>query len=129
MAWALAMNSMNSKTPSTMKPAIIPSFVTRGWAVFRQQGKTLAVGAYEHCPLEVRQDEIASPNAAHTSGRQPAIHDFTYQDYAPTWEEIQRVYPSVGNAGLDEERSSTAVLLHPRRRTAVGPSTLFVACG
>ncbi len=90
---------------------------------FRQQGKTLAVGAYEHRPLEVRQDEIASPNAAHTSGRQPAIHDFTYQDYAPTWEEIQRVYPSVGNAGLDEERSFNGLFsFTPDGGPLLGPS-------
>ncbi len=90
---------------------------------FRQQGKTLAIGAYEHRPIEVSQDAIASPAAAHRSGRQPAIHDFTYDDYAATWDEIQRVYPSVRNAGLDTERSFNGLFsFTPDGGPLLGPS-------
>ena len=90
---------------------------------FRQQGKTLAIGAYEHRPLEVRQDEIASPAAAQRSGRQPAIHDFTYDDYAPTWQEIQRVFPSVRAAGLDRQRSFNGLFsFTPDGGPLLGPS-------
>ncbi len=90
---------------------------------FRQQGKTLAVGAYEHRPIEVRQDEIASPEAAQRSGRQPAMHDFTHEDYAATWDEIERVYPSVREAGLDVERSFNGLFsFTPDGGPLLGPS-------
>jgi len=90
---------------------------------FRQQGKTLAIGAYEHRPLEVKQHEIASPAAAHESGRQPSIHEFTYEEFGPTWEEIQRVYPSVREAGLDQERAFNGLFsFTPDGGPLLGPS-------
>ncbi|MDN6638294.1 MAG: FAD-binding oxidoreductase [Yaniella sp.] len=60
---------------------------------FRQQGKSLAIGAYEHKPLEVRQDQLGSAAEAHASGVQPSVHELTWEDYEPTWQEIQRVFP------------------------------------
>lgn len=90
---------------------------------FRQQGKTLAIGAYEHRPLEVQQEEIASPATAHESGVQPSIHEFTYREFAPTWEEMQRVYPSVKAAGLDEPRAFNGIFsFTPDGGPLLGPS-------
>lgn len=90
---------------------------------FRQQGKCLVIGAYEHRPLEVRQHEIATPAQAQQSGRQPSIHEFTENDYAPTWQEIQRVYPSVRTAGLDTQRSFNGLFsFTPDGGPLLGPS-------
>jgi len=76
---------------------------------FRQQGKALAIGAYEHRPIEVRQDELATAATADQTGVQPSIHPFTYDDFAPTWQEVQRIYPAVRSAGLDESRSFNGI--------------------
>ncbi|WP_343958282.1 GcvT family protein [Yaniella flava] len=90
---------------------------------FRQQGKALAIGAYEHRPLEVRQDELASAAAADQTGRQPSVHDFTWDEFSPTWDEIQRVYPSVAEAGLDEARSFNGIFsFTPDGGPLLGPS-------
>ena len=71
----------------------------------------------------MRQDEIATPAEAHRTGRQPSIHEFTYDEYAPTWQEIQRVYPSVRNAGLDQERSFNGLFsFTPDGGPLLGPS-------
>ena len=90
---------------------------------FRQQGKRLVIGAYEHRPIEVRQDEIATPAQAHRTGRQPSIHEFTYDEYEPTWQEMQRVYPSVQEAGLDTQRSFNGLFsFTPDGGPLLGPS-------
>lgn len=90
---------------------------------FRQQGKRLVIGAYEHRPLEVHQHEIATPAQAQRAGRQPSIHEFTEHDYAPTWREIQRVYPSVRDAGLDTQRSFNGLFsFTPDGGPLLGPS-------
>ncbi|WP_029629564.1 GcvT family protein [Yaniella halotolerans] len=90
---------------------------------FRQQGRSLAIGAYEHKPLEVRQDQLASAAQAHISGVQPSVHEFTWPEYEPTWKEIQRVYPSVREAGLDEARSFNGIFsFTPDGGPLLGPS-------
>lgn len=90
---------------------------------FRQQGTSLAIGAYEHRPLEVRQDQLASAATAHDTGVQPSIHELTWGEFAPTWDEIQRVYPSVRDAGLDETRSFNGIFsFTPDGGPLVGPS-------
>ena len=90
---------------------------------FRQQGKSLAIGAYEHKPLEVRQDQLASAAEAHAGGVQPSVHELTWEDYEPTWKEIQRVYPSVRAAGLDEARSFNGIFsFTPDGGPLLGPS-------
>lgn len=90
---------------------------------FRQQGRRLVIGAYEHRPLEVRQDQLASPAEARQRDRQPSIHEFTFEDYSPTWDEIQRVYPAVREAGLDTERSFNGIFsFTPDGGPLLGPS-------
>jgi glycine cleavage system aminomethyltransferase T/glycine/D-amino acid oxidase-like deaminating enzyme len=90
---------------------------------FRQQGKCLVIGAYEHRPLEVRQDELATPAQAHQADRQPSRHEFTYRDYEPTWQEIQRIFPSVRQAGLDAQRSFNGIFsFTPDGGPLLGPS-------
>ena len=90
---------------------------------FRQQGRSLAIGAYEHKPLEVRQDQLASAAQAHATGIQPSVHELTWQDYEPMWKEIQRVYPSVREAGLDESRSFNGIFsFTPDGGPLLGPS-------
>src|SRR5699024_2156815 len=90
---------------------------------FRQQGKSLAIGAYEHKPLEVRQDQLGSAAEAHASGVQPSVHELTWEDYEPTWQEIQRVFPPVRAAGLDEARSFNGIFsFTPDGGPLLGPS-------
>lgn len=90
---------------------------------FRQQGQALAIGAYEHRPLEVRQDELASAATAYERGVQPSVHDFTWEEFAPTWDEIQRVFPSVRDAGLDETRAFNGIFsFTPDGGPLMGPS-------
>ena len=90
---------------------------------FRQQGKGLVVGAYEHRPLEVRQDQLATPAQAQQSGRQPSKHDLTYAEYAATWEEIERIYPSAREPGLDVDRSFNGLFsFTPDGGPLLGPS-------
>lgn len=90
---------------------------------FRQQGTTLAIGAYEHRPLEVRQDQLSSAATAHETGSQPSVHAFTWPEFEPTWEEIQRVYPTVRDAGLDASRSFNGIFsFTPDGGPLLGPS-------
>src|SRR5699024_9395471 len=90
---------------------------------FRQQCQALAIGAYEHRPLEVRQDELASAATAYERGVQPSVHDFTWEEFAPTWDEIQRVFPSVRDAGLDETRAFNGIFsFTPDGGPLMGPS-------
>src|SRR5699024_11833543 len=65
--------------------------------------------AYEHRPLEVRQDELATAATAHQTGVQPSIHPFTYDDFAPPCQEVQRIYPAVRSVGLDESRAFNGI--------------------
>lgn len=90
---------------------------------FRQQGRTLAIGAYEHRPLEVRQDDIATPAQAARSGIEPAKHAFTPEDFAATWSEMQRVYPALRQAGLDISRAFNGLFsFTPDGGPLLGPS-------
>ncbi len=75
----------------------------------REWGDRIAVGAYEHRPLPVAPEEIASAEEARRSGIQPAIHPFTPQDYAPTWRETQRLLPALGEVALDEQASFNGI--------------------
>lgn len=52
---------------------------------------------------------LPRPSKPHQSGRQPSIHPFTFSDYESTWQEIQRIYPAVSQAGLDTQRSFNGI--------------------
>ena len=94
----------------------------QGRHLFPATGQTLPViGAYEHRPIEVRQDEIATPAEAHRTGRQPSIHEFTYDEYAPTWQEMQRVYPfGAGSRTRNPTNLQRPIFIHSRWWAAAG---------
>lgn len=80
----------------------------------REWGDRIAIGAYEHRPLPVAPEQIASAEDFARTGIHPAIHPFTPEDFAPTWAEAQRLLPHLvsqdpGMSGLDTARSFNGI--------------------
>lgn len=67
----------------------------------REYVDRIGIGAYRHRPIAVADDEIASPDAALENGQQPAIHDLTWEDFAPSWAEGTRLVPELGTTTFD----------------------------
>jgi glycine cleavage system aminomethyltransferase T/glycine/D-amino acid oxidase-like deaminating enzyme len=76
---------------------------------FREWGDRIAIGAYEHRPLPVADDEIAAPDQFLESGVHPAIHEFTREDYESTWREAQKLLPELRESELDESMSFNGI--------------------
>lgn len=75
----------------------------------REWGHTIGIGAYEHQPLPVEADQIASAEEFTRTGVHPAIHPFTIEDYEPTWQEAQQILPELRDAKLDLARSINGI--------------------
>ncbi|WP_261624854.1 GcvT family protein [Nesterenkonia marinintestina] len=75
----------------------------------REWGDRICIGAYEHRPLPVAPEEIASPEEARRTGVQPSIHPFTREDYQPTWDETRRLLPALRSVDLDEDASFNGI--------------------
>lgn len=76
---------------------------------FREWGSRIAIGAYEHRPLPVDDDEIADPEQAERSGVQPSIHSFTRQDFESSWVEAQKLLPELRDSTLDDSLSFNGI--------------------
>ncbi|MDO5618882.1 GcvT family protein [Kocuria sp.] len=68
----------------------------------REWDNRMAIGAYEHRPLPVADAQIASAQSFAATGTHPAIHEFTREDFDPTWREAQDLLPELRGSQLDE---------------------------
>lgn len=75
----------------------------------REWGQRIAIGAYEHRPLPVEHEQIASPEQAQRTGVQPSIHPFTRADFEPSWQEAQKLLPELRDSSLDESMSFNGI--------------------
>lgn len=92
-------------------------------AYLRQQGKALAIGAYEHRPIAVAQNEIATAAEADRTAIQPAMKPFTDEDFDFTWREVKRLMPSLADRDLDASRSYNGLFsFTPDGGPLLGPS-------
>ncbi|CAN5340616.1 FAD-dependent oxidoreductase [soil metagenome] len=66
---------------------------------YRESGDRVGIGYYGHHPMPVSPAEIASPAEAKVM---PSIQDFTAEDFAPAWQESQRLLPALAEAKLGE---------------------------
>ncbi|WP_150460461.1 GcvT family protein [Nesterenkonia ebinurensis] len=76
---------------------------------FREWGSQIAIGAYEHRPIPVAPQQIASPEEFAATGVHPAVHPFTQEDYAPTWAEAQKLVPWLRGASLETSQSFNGI--------------------
>lgn len=89
---------------------IAPMIRHQGHAMyFREWGQRIAIGAYEHRPLPVAQQDIASAEEFDASGVHPAVHPFTEEDFAPTWAEAQKLVPWLRGTELAAEKSFNGI--------------------
>ncbi|GAB3847107.1 GcvT family protein [Nesterenkonia populi] len=65
----------------------------------REWGRRIAVGAYEHRPLPVEHQKLATAEEFERTGVHPAVKPFTEEDFAPTWAEAQRLLPGMLGEG------------------------------
>jgi dimethylglycine oxidase len=65
---------------------------------YRERGDRLAIGYYGHRPLPVRAEEIAAPADAPVM---PSMLAFTPDDFAPAWQESQRLLPLLRDSTVD----------------------------
>lgn len=76
---------------------------------FREWGSRIAIGAYEHRPLPVEDEQIADPADFLRTGTHPAIHPFTPEDYSSTWAEAQKLLPELRGTELDVAASFNGI--------------------
>lgn len=75
----------------------------------REWGSSVAIGAYEHRPIPVEPEGIASAEEFAATGVHPAIHPFTPADFAPTWEEARAILPELRGTELDTGRTFNGI--------------------
>lgn len=76
---------------------------------FREWGHRIALGAYEHRPIPVADDQITSAEEFAATGIEPAVHPFTEEDYLPSWRELQRLVPWLRGAEPEYEKSFNGI--------------------
>lgn len=90
----------------------------------REWGPTIAIGAYEHRPIPVEPERIAGADDFAATGTHPSMHDFTVDDFAPTWAEAQRIIPELRSADLDTDRCFNGIFsFTPDGGPMLGPVT------
>jgi glycine cleavage system aminomethyltransferase T/glycine/D-amino acid oxidase-like deaminating enzyme len=66
---------------------------------YRDRFDQIGIGYYGHDPMPVDAFDVLSVEAAEVM---PSVLPFTEHDFAPAWEESQRLLPALGEAKLDE---------------------------
>ena len=66
---------------------------------FRQRGEAYGIGSYDHRPILVSPDEIASHDEAPVM---PTMRDFTPEDFEPAWQEARRLLPALRETEVAE---------------------------
>jgi len=61
----------------------------------REYVDRIGIGAYNHRPIPLEQSEIADADTFAATGVHPAMHPLTWDDFAPSWEEAQRLLPEL----------------------------------
>ncbi|KHL18804.1 UNVERIFIED_CONTAM: sarcosine dehydrogenase [Mumia flava] len=90
----------------------------------REWGSTVAIGAYEHRPIPVEPERIASADEFAATGVHPAMHPFTLADFEPTWREAQTLIPELRGVGLDGSRAFNGIFsFTPDGGPMLGPVT------
>ena len=67
---------------------------------YRDRFDQIGIGYYGHDPMPVSPFEIAPVSAG--DGSMPSVLPFTEADFAPAWEESQRLLPALGDAKTAE---------------------------
>lgn len=75
----------------------------------REWGPTISLGAYEHTPIPVEPDAIASADDFAATGVHPAIHPFTPGDYEASWSEARAILPELRATSLDTARTFNGI--------------------
>ncbi|GGA61752.1 sarcosine dehydrogenase [Pseudoclavibacter endophyticus] len=68
----------------------------------REYVDRIGIGAYNHRPIALEPEAIASADEFHATGVHPAKHPFSLEDFEPTWEETRRLLPELRSVELDE---------------------------
>lgn len=67
----------------------------------REYVDRIGIGAYNHRPIALDQTQIRSPHEFAASGVHPAMHDLTWEDFAPSWDEARRLLPELRDVEFD----------------------------
>ncbi|WES64418.1 FAD-dependent oxidoreductase [Microbacter sp. GSS18] len=67
----------------------------------REYVDRIGIGAYNHRPMPLEQSEIASADDFAATGVHPAMHDLTWEDFAPSWDEVRRLFPELRGIEFD----------------------------
>ncbi|MFW3170925.1 GcvT family protein [Geodermatophilus sp. CPCC 206100] len=67
---------------------------------YREYGDCLGIGSYAHRPMPVDLRELPQGDGVRESAM-PSMLPFTEEDFAPVWEESQRLLPSLRSSKID----------------------------
>lgn len=68
----------------------------------REYADRIGIGAYNHRPMPLEPEQIASADEFAATGVHPAIHPLTWADFEPTWDEARRLLPELRGVDFDE---------------------------
>lgn len=68
---------------------------------FREHGDRLGIGSYAHRPMPVRLDSL-DPSDDVSAQSMPSMLPFTEDDFAPAFEDAQRLLPALAGAKVEE---------------------------
>lgn len=68
----------------------------------REFNDRIGIGAYEHRSIGLEQEQISSPEEFAKSGVHPAMHELTWDDFAPSWKEARKLLPELEEVEFDE---------------------------
>ncbi|WP_051297343.1 GcvT family protein [Brevibacterium album] len=70
---------------------------------FREFGKRIGIGAYEHRPIPVAPQDLTDTAHLLETGQEPATRAFTSEDFEFCRSEVARVLPAVADLPLEDE--------------------------
>lgn len=68
---------------------------------FREYNDIIGIGAYNHRPIGLEQEQISTPEEFARTQVHPAMHPLTWEDFEPTWQEAQRLLPELEEVEFD----------------------------
>ncbi|MGH3663781.1 MAG: GcvT family protein [Micromonosporaceae bacterium] len=96
LAWTTSVPELEGQTEDATRPIIRHQGAD---LYFRERRDTLGIGYYGHRPLPVTADEILAYDEAEVM---PSVLEFTPDDFAPAWDESQRLFPGLAETGIAE---------------------------
>jgi glycine cleavage system aminomethyltransferase T/glycine/D-amino acid oxidase-like deaminating enzyme len=99
LAWTGSVPALAGQEQESVRPILRHQ---DGDLYYRDRFDQIGIGYYGHDPKPLSPFTIASVETAQAAGTMPSVLPFTEDDFAPAWQESQRLLPALGEAKLDE---------------------------